>query len=144
MDEMSAQAEHPVKRQPATESRPGIVAAVSAQESHWFLEPVQKESHEAFGLRFLNLAQRGWRNTVEEIQEANPEILITCWSSPLLRDEWLESPSCRLRYVCHLTGSVRHVVSRRFIERGGWVTNWGSIPSGAVAEHALLLALAAL
>jgi phosphoglycerate dehydrogenase-like enzyme len=36
------------------------------------------------------------------------------------------------------------LVPRAFLERGGIVTNWGEIPSGAVAEQALLLALAAL
>jgi phosphoglycerate dehydrogenase-like enzyme len=36
------------------------------------------------------------------------------------------------------------LVPRPFIERGGVVTNWGELPSGAVAEQALLLALAAL
>ena len=35
-------------------------------------------------------------------------------------------------------------VPRSFIERGGLVTNWGSCVADSVAEHALLLALAAL
>ena len=141
---MSVQAEHFVKNQPDALSHSPIVAAVSPQESRWFLESLTPVAHEKFGFRFLDLATRGWNHSVDELRALNPEILITCWSSPLLPDEWLESPSCRLRYICHLTGSVRHVISRRFIDRGRLVTNWGNIPSGAVAEHALLLALAAL
>lgn len=115
-----------------------VVAAVSVQESRWFLG-------EANGpWSYLNLAEQGWRHTASELEDLNPEVLLTCWSTPALPERWLTSEDCRLRYVCHLTGSVRHVVPRSFIERGGLVTNWGSIPASAVAEQALLLALAAL
>lgn len=81
---------------------------------------------------------------VAAIQQVNPEVLMTCWSTPPLPEKWLLSAECNLRYVCHLTGSVRHFLPRSFIERGGRVTNWGDVPSIAVAEHAVLLALAAL
>jgi phosphoglycerate dehydrogenase-like enzyme len=77
-------------------------------------------------------------------RELNPHIVLTGWSTGPLPTAWLESRECALRYVCHLAGSVRAVVPRTFIERGGLVTNWGNLASGAVAEHALLLALAAL
>ncbi len=79
-----------------------------------------------------------------QCHDLNPEVLLTAWSTPELPPAWLDAPECALRYVCHITGSVRRLVPRRFIERGGWVTNWGEIPAGAVAEQALLLALAAL
>jgi phosphoglycerate dehydrogenase-like enzyme len=39
---------------------------------------------------------------------------------------------------------VRHVVPRQFLERGGVVTNWGTLAAQAVAEQALLLILAGL
>jgi phosphoglycerate dehydrogenase-like enzyme len=77
-------------------------------------------------------------------RDLNPEVLLTAWSARELPRAWLDAPECALRYVCHITGSVRRLVPRIFIERGGWVTNWGEIPAGAVAEQALLLALAAL
>lgn len=76
--------------------------------------------------------------------ELEPEIVLTGWSTPRLGDRWAGDRAGSLRYVCHLAGSVRHLVPRAFLERGGIVTNWGEIPSGAVAEQALLLALAAL
>jgi phosphoglycerate dehydrogenase-like enzyme len=79
-----------------------------------------------------------------QCRELNPEVLLTAWSVGELPPAWLDAPDCALRYVCHITGSVRRLVPRRFIERGGWVTNWGEIPAGPVAEQALLLALAAL
>jgi phosphoglycerate dehydrogenase-like enzyme len=42
-----------------------------------------------------------------------------------------------------VTGSVRHLVTREQIQAGLQVTNWGSLAAPIVAEHALLLTLAA-
>ncbi|HEY8965409.1 MAG TPA: hydroxyacid dehydrogenase [Candidatus Methylacidiphilales bacterium] len=78
------------------------------------------------------------------LQRVRPDVLVSCWSTPPLPAEWIAGEGCPLRYVCHLTGSVRNVVPRRFLERGGLVTNWGGLVAFDVAEHALLLALAAL
>lgn len=72
-----------------------------------------------------------------------PEVLVTSWSTPAVEESWL-SELTGLRYICHTSGSVRHVVPRRFLETGGLVTNWGALASQAVAEHALLLILAGL
>lgn len=141
MDQHPAQAEDPTLL-PASNRK--IVAAINAQESHWFLDAVTPAAERQLGFSVLNLARRGWQHTAAELQELNPEVLLTCWSTPSLDETWLESEHCRLRYVCHLTGSVRHIVPRSFVERGGLVTNWGGMPSTSVAEHALLLALAAL
>lgn len=82
-----------------------------------------------------------WRATLEETR---PEILMSCWSTPALPVDWLSAPRCPLRYVAHITGSIRKVVPRSFLEQGGLVTNWGSTAAPMVAEHALLLGLAAL
>jgi phosphoglycerate dehydrogenase-like enzyme len=49
-----------------------------------------------------------------------------------------------LRYVCHLTGSIRKLVPRELIERGLVVTNWGGSISATVAECTLMLILMAL
>lgn len=82
--------------------------------------------------------------TATSLASLNPEVLVTAWETPPLPAEWLASPDCRLRYVCHVTGSVRRLVPRSFIERGGLVTNWGAAVAASVAEHALLLCLGAL
>lgn len=79
-----------------------------------------------------------WRALLEQ---TSPEILISAWSTPPLPEEWVVGAGASLRYVCHLTGSVRRQVPRAFIERGGIVTNWGGMAARLVAEHALLLAL---
>lgn len=80
----------------------------------------------------------------ETLREIAPDIVLTHWASPAALHKWLLDPHCPVKYVCHLMGTVRFIVPRAFIERGGLVSNWGSIAAPAVAEHALLLALMAL
>ena len=74
------------------------------------------------------------------LREADPEILVTGWRAPTLPA--ILPP--RLRYVCHLTGSVRDVVSRHHLEEGLIVTNWGGSISRVVAEGTLFHLLSAL
>ena len=82
-----------------------------------------------------------WRECLEEVR---PEVIVSCWDTPAIPLEWLRQKDCPLRYVCHLSGATRGVVPREFLVRGGKVTNWGTLVAEQVAEHALLLALAAL
>ena len=49
----------------------------------------------------------------------------------------------RLRWVCHLYGSIRGLVDKRLLERGLLVTNWGD-DTATVAESALALLLCQL
>ncbi|HEY9250725.1 MAG TPA: hydroxyacid dehydrogenase [Rariglobus sp.] len=86
------------------------------------------------------LTPDGWFALLDEFR---PTVIISCWSTPPISPAFLGENSS-LRYVCHLVGSARHLVPRSFLERGGLLTNWGSIASDTVAEHALLLALATL
>jgi len=92
-------------------------------------------------LLFQGESDAAWRELIEDFR---PNALISCWSTKGIDPEWSRSADCSLKYVCHVVGSVRHVVPRQFLERGGLVTNWGGAPSAQVAEHALLLALSAL
>jgi phosphoglycerate dehydrogenase-like enzyme len=75
-----------------------------------------------------------------ELARLNPEVLLACWQTPALPA--VLSP--RLRYVCYLTGSVRHLVTRAHLERGLLLTNWGNAISRTVAECALFHTLACL
>jgi phosphoglycerate dehydrogenase-like enzyme len=75
------------------------------------------------------------------IREA--DVVLTDWSARTLPLELADDPG-KLRYICHLQGSVRHWVPRRFIEEGIQVTNWGDLPADGVAEGALTLLLAVL
>lgn len=79
----------------------------------------------------------------EALRLIDPDVLVTSWSTPPLRIEWLRRPRA-LRYICHTTGSVRKLVPRIYVEEGGLVTNWGTLAAKTVAEHALLLILASL
>ncbi|MFZ5496739.1 MAG: hydroxyacid dehydrogenase [Verrucomicrobiota bacterium] len=121
-----------------------IVAALTARERELFLQGALARHAFAPRIRFADdrdLSPAVWPARLEEWQ---PEVLISAWHTPPLPGAWLARPDCPLRYLCHVTGSVRQIVPRTFIERGGCVTNWGESISGQVAEHGLLLMLAAL
>ena len=76
----------------------------------------------------------------ELLQEA--EILITGWGTPQLPFDLLQTG--QLKYICHVTGSIRRCIEKKFLERGYVVTNWGNAISHTIAESALLLILACL
>lgn len=121
-----------------------VVLALSARERRLFFRPVDMGAEALADARALPdaaLTEEGWEAVLA--REA-PEVLVTGWSTPPLPEAWLAADGCPLRYVCHVTGSVRRLVPRSFVERGGMVTNWGEQVGPQVAEHALLLALAAL
>ena len=78
------------------------------------------------------------------LDEVRPTVLISGWSTPELPHRFTKPAGGSVAYLCHLTGSVRGVISAESIAAGFLVTNWGGVAAPMVAEHALLLALAAL
>lgn len=81
----------------------------------------------------------------DELLEAfAPTVLVTGWETPRLPERFAADAGSPLRYLCHLMGTVRYVVPRPLLERGVVVSNWGRQVAPAVAEHAMLLLLAAL
>lgn len=132
---------------PNTPSRrsaePHLVVAVSADEWRLFLQ-AQAEAVAALPVRVSWIDTDDATDLNAALRELNPRILLTSWSTPPLAADWLDDERSELRYICHLTGAVRWLVPRRFVERGGVVSNWSDLPSAAVAEHGLLLGLAAL
>lgn len=136
----------PLPRPLVAQTPPTLVIALPERERRLFLGPAESEGllpalGHATASDDADLTPDGW---LDFLQRTRPEILLSGWSTPTLPETWLESRDCPLRYVCHIPGSVRKVVPRSFIERGGLVTNWGGFAGPFVAEHALLLALAAL
>lgn len=132
-----------ISAQARTAPEPAILFAVTDRERNLFFSSPEGVLQPA-SCRWLeesHLEAGSWEALLEDCA---PEILVTGWSTPPLPVEWLCRDSNRLRYVCHLAGSVRAIVPRVFIERGGLVTNWGGRVAFSVAEHALLLALALL
>ncbi|PTY02292.1 hypothetical protein DB346_09270 [Verrucomicrobia bacterium LW23] len=75
------------------------------------------------------------------LRHVRPTVLVSAWTTPMLPEEWTREHDLPLRYVCHLTGSVRGLVRRGVIERGVMVSNWGSTISHTIAEHAMMLVL---
>ncbi len=69
-----------------------------------------------------------------------PEVLVTAWGTPPLPAQLPPT----LRYVCHLCGSVRDLVTRHHLEAGLVVANWGNSISRTIAECALFHILAGL
>lgn len=132
---------HPVA--PATRTR--ILGVLSAEERRLFLRTLAVEFDplpaEIEWLDPVELNATSWH---QHLVHHAPHVLLTAWSTPPLPLAWLQAPDCSLRYVCHLTGSVRRLVPRYFLEQGGLVSNWGTLAAATVAEHALLLGLAAL
>ncbi len=81
---------------------------------------------------------------LKELEQRQPHVIVTGWATPPIPVSWIEERASNLPYLCHVAGSVRRVLPRRFLELGGIASNWGSIAAPFVAEHAILLALAAL
>lgn len=81
-----------------------------------------------------------WRSLLLKLR---PTVIVGAWSLPTIPDDlWRALPE--FRYLCYLCGSVRQKISRRFIDEGGMVTNWGDLAARTVAECALMLVLACL
>ncbi|MFP4052895.1 MAG: NAD(P)-dependent oxidoreductase [Phycisphaerae bacterium] len=70
------------------------------------------------------------------------EVVVTGRRSPRLPQALIDEVG-RLRWVCHLYGTVRHLVRREHIEAGITVTNWGD-SQRPVAEGTVALLLAQL
>lgn len=132
----------PLAKSPAPPPR--IVAVLTGRERKLFLERALGQAGFRDSIVYADEPDLAGDRWLQQLEAWRPEILLTAWSTPRLPESWLLSPGCPLRYVCHIVGTVRHLVPRAFIERGGLVTNWGGRISGQVAEHGLLLALAAL
>ncbi|WP_334319105.1 phosphoglycerate dehydrogenase [Termitidicoccus mucosus] len=117
--------------------RQPVLSLLNARETALFFpdadDPVKRNWH--------------WHDTigwVDCLLALRPRVLVTGWSSACLPDHLVAAHGGPVEYVCNVTGSVRHLVSRAQIEAGLHVTNWGAMVAPYVAEHALLLVLAAL
>lgn len=77
------------------------------------------------------------------LKETDAEITITGWGSPLLTTGVMDA-NPQLKYMAHMTGTVRAMVEKACIERGLLVTNWGNLIGPTVAEGALMAILSCL
>lgn len=95
-----------------------------------------------FAIQFVN-ANQGIPTLLTALHETQSSVLLTGWNVSGLPDD-LPQQAPRLRYIAHSGGSVRWMISRRILEQGIRVTNWGETIGPPVAEHCLLQILAAL
>ncbi|HEX2854820.1 MAG TPA: hydroxyacid dehydrogenase [Opitutaceae bacterium] len=119
-----------------------ILAALSAQELGEFLPDPLAAEMRALGRPFdhLETENLGTAEFHRLLAERDPEILLTCWKTPPLPKQLPP----RLRYVCHLSGSIKKIVTREHLERGLLASNWGGSISRIVAEWALFHILSCL
>lgn len=71
------------------------------------------------------------------------DVLLTGWGSVAVPSALAREPGA-VRYICHMTGTMRGTIPLEVIEAGIPVTNWGDAPANQVAEGAIALLLAAL
>ena len=71
------------------------------------------------------------------------DVLLTGWGASAVPPA-IATDRGSLRYICHVTGSVRGCLPREVFEAGIPVTNWGDAPANGVAEGAMTLLLATL
>jgi len=123
-------------RMPASPPRRAeIFAAITPTEQADFLPAAMGEEARALAQTFTVFDPTAHSADAfhQALSAANPEILIAAWKTPALP---AVLPS-RLRYVCYLCGSVKKLVTRKHLEEGLIVTNWGGSISRIVAEWAL-------
>lgn len=114
-----------------------IVACVSDQEWAGFIAP--NGVPEDLAVHRVSRAD-GVDGIVAALVRTGAATLLTCWSTPPLpADLRVRVPA--LRYVCHLCGTVRHLVPRALIEQGLLVSNWADAHAFTVAEHCVALVL---
>lgn len=119
-----------------------LLAVLTPREKENFLpDPLFSEIESlADEFRLIDPTGMSPETFVAEVAATNPDVLLGCWQMLPLPTELPP----KLRYLCYLTGSVQRLVTRKQLEEGFLVTNWGSAISRTVAECALFHTLACL
>jgi len=71
------------------------------------------------------------------------QVVLTSWSSLRIPEAILNDPG-ELKYICHVNGSIRGLITEKFFSSGLLITNWGDSMPFEVAEGTLTLLLACL
>jgi len=93
----------------------------------------------------LEIVERAKNLTDEQALERMREadVLITMWGARAIPPALADEPG-RVRYILHLTGTLRPYIPIEIIRSPILVTNWGDTPAFAVAEGAVALLMAVL
>ena len=119
-----------------------LLALLTSDEIRDFLpDPLWGQLHAlAPGFRVVDPRSLTPDALQQELAAIDPAVVLACWKTPVLPQDLPP----RLRYVCYLCGSVKRLVTRRHLEQGLLVTNWGGSISRIVAEWALFHVLSCL
>jgi phosphoglycerate dehydrogenase-like enzyme len=119
-----------------------LLALITADEAHDFLAgPMWNELQEVGTIfRHCDPSTLNAAEVQRTLADFNPEVLVAAWKTPLLPAVLPD----KLRYVCHLCGTIKRLVTRRHLEQGLLVSNWGGSISRIVAEWALFHTLSCL
>jgi phosphoglycerate dehydrogenase-like enzyme len=134
----------PAGEVPAVPRRGTILVAVNRLQLRQFFPeglPAEMGGDPVVACEMDGLGSAEWAAQLDALR---PTVVITGWSTPPIPHRCTAPGHGSIAYVCHLTGSVRAVVAAESIAAGLMVSNWGGLAAPMVAEHALLLALAAL
>lgn len=71
------------------------------------------------------------------------EIVVSGWNAPMITPAVMAA-NPQLKYMAHMTGTVRKMVEKACIDQGLLVTNWGNLIGPTVAEGALMGILSCL
>ncbi|EIP98524.1 phosphoglycerate dehydrogenase-like oxidoreductase [Opitutaceae bacterium TAV1] len=123
---------------------PEIVFALGEEEYRLFFPTPPEGRFPGISLEWRNVRELDRESWDEMLDVASPRILVTGWQTPRLAPGRLAIHGGSIDYVCHIAGTVRHLVTRQILEAGLKISNWGSLVAPQVAEHALLLTLGAL
>lgn len=135
-----AQPQSAPRNSPRKSTAPKIFFALSDEERRLFFPASQSPKlPDAEWTDVHGIGRNAWTHL---LRTASPRVLVTGWSTPALTPAHLVSGGGSIDYVCHVAGSVRHIVSLDMIKAGLKVTNWGTLIAPQVAEHALLTILA--
>ncbi len=117
------------------------LAATTPDPRLWLPEFTRRLS----GLGELRICPDTAAWTEGEVLDAlrHADVVLTGWNSRALPVA-LAGARGRLRYICHLTGTMRAIIPRELVAAGIPVTNWGDAPADGVAEAALALLLGCL
>lgn len=121
-----------------------ILFAFTPKERALFLPGLRMDEFSDHACSYIDTDAAGPEGWARTLREWRPTVVVTAWSAKRLPPEWVASPEFSLKYVCHVTGSLKSLLTREPFLRGMRATNWGASINHTIAEHAMLLTLALL
>lgn len=121
-----------------------ILFAFTPKEEALFLPSLRMDEFADHAYAYVDTDAAGPEGWARMLREWRPTVIVTAWSAKRLPAEWVASPEFSLKYVCHVTGSLKSLMTREPFLRGVRATNWGASINHTIAEHAMLLTLALL